>query len=63
MNSSVVIHQARLNQWAETIQAQKSSSLSVAEYREQYHLSRSQFYYWKRKLKDKFVEPQLPDIS
>ena len=62
MNSSKVIHQAKLNDWAATIREQQNSSLSVTAWCKQNHLSTTQFYYWKRKLKDKYVESQLPDI-
>jgi len=62
MNTSKVIHQAKLNDWANVIREQQASSLSVAQWYEQNQLSKTQFYYWKRKLKDQFVKSQLPDI-
>lgn len=62
MNTSKVIHQAKLNSWAESIREQQASSLSVVEWCKQKHLSTTQFYYWRRQLADQFVESQLPDI-
>lgn len=62
MNTSKVIHQAKLNSWAESIREQQASSLSVVEWCKQKHLSTTQFYYWRRQLADQFVEAQLPDI-
>ena len=62
MNSSKIIHQAKLNDWAVAIRQQQESSMSVTSWYKQNHLSTTQFYYWKRKLKDQFVESQLPDI-
>lgn len=62
MNTSKVIHQAKLNSWADSIREQQSSSLSVSKWCELHHISKTQFYYWKRQLADQFVESQLPEI-
>lgn len=62
MNTSKIVHQAKLNKWADIIRDQQSSSLTVKDWCSQHQVSKDQFYYWKRKLKDKFVESQLPDI-
>ena len=62
MNTSKVIHQAKLNDWANTIREQQASSLNVTEWCQSNGIAKAQFYYWKRKLKDQFVESQLPDI-
>ena len=62
MNTTQIIHQPNLNKWADIIRDQQSSSLTVKDWCSQHQVSKDQFYYWKRKLKDKFVESQLPDI-
>lgn len=62
MNTSKVIHQAKLNDWANTIREHQASSLNVTEWCQSNGIAKAQFYYWKRKLKDQFVEVQLPDI-
>lgn len=62
MNTSKVIHQAKLNSWANTIRDQQESSLSVSKWCDTHQISKTQFYYWKRQLADQFVESQLPDI-
>ena len=61
MNTSKVIHQAKLNDWANTIHKQQASSLNVTEWCQSNGIAKVQFYYWKRKLKDQFIESQLPD--
>ena len=50
------------DKWADIIRDQQSSSLTVKDWCSQHQVSKDQFYYWKRKLKDKFVESQLQDI-
>ena len=62
MNTSKVIHQAKLNDWANVIREQQASPLNVTEWCQSNGIAKAQFYYWKRKLKDQFVESQLPDI-
>lgn len=62
MNSNNLIHQAKLNSWADTIRAQHDSGLSVSAWCDSHQLSKTQFYYWKRKLKDSYVESKLPEI-
>ena len=62
MNSSNVIHQTKLDIWADLIREQQASTLTVSEWCESKQISRDQYYYWKRKIKDRFVESQLPDI-
>lgn len=62
MNTTKVLHQAKLNSWAENIRDQQASNLSVVEWCNQNHLSSTQFYYWRRQLADQFVEAQLPEI-
>lgn len=62
MNTSKVIHQSKLNDWANTIREQQASSLNVTEWCQSNGIAKAQFYYWKHKLKKQFVEAQLPDI-
>ncbi len=62
MNTSKVIHQAKLNDWANTIREQQASSLNVAKWCRYNGIAKAKFYFWKRKLKIQFVEAQFPDI-
>ena len=62
MNTTKVIHQAKMNAWAESIRDQQESTLSVEEWCQQHQVTKHQFYYWKKKLKDQFVESQIPEI-
>ena len=62
MNTSKIVHTATFNKWADLIREQQSSSLTVKAWCEQHQVSKDKFFYWKRKLKDQFVESQLPEI-
>ena len=62
MNTGKVIHQAKLNYWIETIRAQQSSNQNITQWCESNHISKTQFYYWKRQLKEMYLESQLPEI-
>ena len=62
MSSNSIIKQAKLKQWASLFADQKSSGLSVVDWCRQNNISRDQFFYWKRKLKDELVTNALPDI-
>ena len=62
MNTTQIVHQTNLNKWTDIIREQQSSSLTVKDWCSQHQVSKDQFYYWKRKLKDTFVESPLPDI-
>lgn len=62
MNSTSIVKQAKLNAWAEKIKAQVESGLSVRDWCAANQITKDQFYYWRQKLKDSFVESNLPDI-
>lgn len=62
MNTTKVIHQAKLSNWADVIRGQQSSSTTVTSFSEVHSISKSQFYYWKRRLTKQFIESKLPDI-
>lgn len=62
MNSTSIVKQAKLNAWAERIKAQVNSGLSVRDWCAANQITKDQFYYWRQKLKDSFVESNLPDI-
>ena len=62
MNPTKVIHQAKLTNWAELIREQKASGMNVTKFCEARSISKSQFYYWNRRLTEQFVESQFPDI-
>lgn len=61
MNTTKVIHQAKLTKWAELIREQQASGMNVTKFYEARSISKSQFYYWNRRLAEQFVESQLPD--
>ncbi len=62
MNSTSIVKQAKLNAWAEKIHAQAESGLSVRDWCAANQVTKDQFYYWRQKLKDSFVESNLPEI-
>lgn len=62
MNSTKVMRQAKLNSWAESIRDQQEGSLTVAEWCDLHNVTKHQFYYWKKKLQDQYVESHLPEI-
>ncbi len=62
MNIAQVTHQAKLDCWTGILKEQNSSGLSVKDWCSQNGISRDQFFYWKRKLKESVLESVLPDI-
>lgn len=62
MNTSKLAHQARLRSWAESFRDQKESGLTVMEWCSQNGVSKDAYFYWKRRLRDEYVESRLPEI-
>lgn len=62
MNSAKVSHELRLSSWADRIRCQQESGLPIKEWCSQNAISRDQFYYWKRRLKESCLASALPDI-
>jgi transposase-like protein len=62
MNTSKIAHQAKLSAWANSFREQQASGLSVQEWCLQHNVSKNSFFYWKRKLKDEYLEAKLPEI-
>lgn len=56
MNSLTAEKQYQLAKWAERIKACKSSGMMVTEWLKQNNISKDQYYYWQRKLKDACLE-------
>ena len=52
MNTRKVANEYRLTQWAETIQAQKSSGQNIREWCELNGITRQRYFYWQRKLRE-----------
>ena len=55
MSSKTILHQAKLNEWASRISDQMSSGLNVSQWCIRNGLTKDQFFYWKRKLKDELI--------
>lgn len=62
MKTTVITHQANLKLWASRVSDQKTSGLLVDDWCTQNGVSRHQFYYWKRQLKEACLDSLLPDI-
>jgi len=62
MSAKTILHQAKLNEWASRISDQMSSGLNVSQWCIRNGLTKDQFFYWKRKLKDELITQALPDI-
>lgn len=62
MNISKVTRQAKFERWTQIFMDQKSSGLSIKDFCSQNSISKDQFFYWKRKLKESVLESALPDI-
>ena len=56
MNSLTAEKQYQLAKWADIIKSCKSSGMMVSERLNQNNISKDQYYYWQRKLKDACLE-------
>ncbi len=62
MNISKVTHQVKLDRWTAILKEQNSSGLSIKDWCSQNGITRDQFFYWKRKLKESVLESALLEI-
>ena len=56
MNSLTAEKRYQFAKWAEIIKSCKSSGMQVSEWLKQNNISKDQYYYWQRKLKDACLE-------
>ena len=56
MNSLTAEKQYQFAKWTEIIKSSKSSGMMVSEWLKQNNISKDQYYYWQRKLKDACLE-------
>ena len=62
MNADLKIRQAKLSKWAALFQEQASSGLHVKTWCDRNGISINAYYYWKRIVKEAYVDSILPDI-
>ena len=62
MNTDLKIRQAKLSRWAALFQEQASSGLHVKTWCDRNGISINAYYYWKRIVKEAYVDSILPDI-
>lgn len=62
MNTRQTLHQIKLQEWIEHFQAQATSGLTVKDWCSQNDISIHTYNYWKHKLKEEYVQSNLPDI-
>ncbi len=56
MNSTKIEKQYALQKWAGIIKQQQECTLSLKEWLSQNNITKDQYYYWKRKLKDTVLD-------
>lgn len=62
MNTNHVTHQLKLSSWADKFRDQQASGMTAKAWCTLNNITKDQFFYWKRQLKDACFETQLPDI-
>ena len=62
MSTRSMLHQAKLNEWAKRLSDQKESGLPVMEWCKLNNISKYQYFYWRRQLKEEALEQVLPEI-
>ena len=62
MNAKQKLHQANLAKWTALFHEQASSGLTVKNWCDQNNISIHKYNYWKRMVKEMYVDSVLPDI-
>ena len=62
MNAKQKLHQANLAKWTTLFKEQASSGLTVKEWCDRNSISIHKYNYWKRLVKELYVDSVLPDI-
>ena len=62
MNAKQKLHQANLAKWTALFHEQASSGLTVKNWCAQNNISIHKYNYWKRMVKEMYVDSVLPDI-
>jgi hypothetical protein len=62
LNSVIAEKQYQLTKWAAIIKSCKESKLKVKDWLVENNISKDQYYYWKRKLKDACLENLQPEF-
>ena len=63
MNSLTAENQYQFAKWAQIIKSCKSSGMMVSEWLKQNNISKDQYYYWQRKLKDVCLESMETELA
>ena len=62
MNAKQKLHQANLSKWTALFHEQASSGLTVKNWCAKNNISIHKYNYWKRMVKEMYVDSVLPDI-
>ncbi len=62
MDAKLATNKIRGQQWAAIIKNRIESGLTVTEYCNQHGLSKTQYYYWLRKIRTQVIETQMPQL-
>ena len=62
MATNQKLRQAKIAKWVSLINDQASSGLKVTDWCKQNNISKHAYFYWKRIIKEEYVQSILPDI-
>ena len=62
MDTKLATNTIRSQQWAAIIKDRIESGLKVTDYCELHHLSKTQYYYWLKKIREQVIETQMPQL-
>ena len=59
MDTKLATNTIRTQQWAAIIKDRLDSGLNVTDYCKQFNLSKTQYYYWLRKIRSHVIETEM----
>lgn len=62
MDTRVATKQIKAQQWAAIIKDRIESGLKVTEYCDLHNISKTQYYYWLRAIREHCIETQIPQL-
>ena len=62
MNAQAKLHNAKLQEWSQRFNDQKSSGLNVKQWCKENQISYYAFNYWRNQLKEVVIDRVIPDI-
>ena len=62
MDTRLATKQIKAQQWATIIKDRIESGLKVTEYCDLHNISKTQYYYWLRAIREHCIETQIPQL-